>query len=196
MKPNFPITKENQYNLVDIAEIANSLGVDVFALLFGIFTTHELIAKTDEITQSEFGFKTHFWHGFTLDRVGIDVKAIEEQIKHIKSRKWRFAYRQYPQDTKAFSINDHYNHPDKPHGKGLCIVPWFRMQVMPNGDVALCEDTPDYIVGNILDKEPLDIWNNEQFIEFRKYILENKIFPVCSRCSALYEIPHYANASI
>jgi radical SAM protein with 4Fe4S-binding SPASM domain len=68
------------------------------------------------------------------------------------------------------------------------------MQLMPNGDIALCEDTPDYVAGNIFEQEPMEIWNGHRYRKFRKYILENGIFPVCSRCSALYEIPHYLNA--
>jgi MoaA/NifB/PqqE/SkfB family radical SAM enzyme len=190
------ITKENQYHLYDIACIANDLGVDVFAVLFGIFTTHLQIKESDRITSKKFGFASKYWQGFVMDRSDMDIAAISEQIKRIKARKWKFLYRQYPADTTAFNISRHYKEPQLPHGAGKCIVPWFRMQIMPNGDVALCEDTPDYVAGNVLQSDILSIWNGERYRNFRQYILDNGIFPVCARCSALYEIPHFRNTCI
>ena len=190
------ITKENQYKLIEIAEIAHELGVDVFAVLFGIFTTEKQLKSSLQILRHQFNIKSTYWQGFVMDRTGMDIKAIKQQIEEIKRRKWRFIYRQYPADTMAFDIDTHYNKPEYPHGRGFCIVPWFRMQLMPNGDIALCEDTPDYVAGNIFEQEPMEIWNGRRYRKFRKYILEDGIFPVCSRCSALYEIPHYLNALI
>lgn len=187
------ITKENQHCLLDIAEIADDLGVDIWALLFGIFTTESLIKASDAISEADLGFKWKWWQGFVLERSGMDIEAIESQLREIKRRKWRFRYRQYPADTGAFDIGVHYNRPNRAHGGALCVLPWVRMQIMPNGDVALCEDTPDYVAGNILTEDPLQIWNGERYIRFRNHIKEKGVFPVCTRCSALYEIPHYQN---
>ena len=190
------VTKDNQYNLLEMAQIADEIGVDTFALLFGIFSTPGLINRSNEISRKSLGFEWRWWEGFVRDVEGMDVDAIRTQVDKIKSSKWSFRYRQYPADTKSFDISRHYRHPDITHGGPLCVLPWVRMQIMPNGDVALCEDTPDYIAGNILKDDPLKIWNNDKYIKFRKYIKENGIFPVCSRCSAIYEIPHYLNESL
>jgi radical SAM protein with 4Fe4S-binding SPASM domain len=190
------VTPENQYDLIRIAELADGLGVDVLAILFGIFTTEELLGATDRILLREFGIRSRYWPGFVLDRTGMDVPAIRRQIAEIKARRWRFEYRQYPADTRVFDLDVHYHRPEQAHGRGRCIVPWFRMQVMPNGDVALCEDTPDYVAGNIREQNPLEIWNGVRYQRFRQYLLEHGVFPVCTRCSALYEIPHYQNDSL
>jgi len=190
------VTNENQYDLIEIAQIADRLGVDLFALLFGIFTTEELVHRTNVRMKELLGVESTYWPGFVMDRSAMDIDAIRTQVEAIKRRNWRFKYKQYPDDTRVFDIDTHYNRPNEVHGRGLCIVPWFRMQVMPNGDVALCEDTPDYIAGNILEQDPLDIWNGERYQTFRQTILDEGIFPVCARCSALYEIPHYKNDSL
>jgi len=187
------ITKENQYHLLETAKIVNEIGVDIFALLFGIFTTDGLVRASNEISKKALGFEWRSWEGFVLDRLGMDVRAIQDQVNQIKGSKWRFRYRQYPPETRSFNIDAHYNHPERCHGGGLCVLPWVRMEVMPNGDVALCEDTPDYIAGNILENDPLDIWNGQRYVAFRRHIKEKGIFPVCTRCSALYEVPHYVN---
>ncbi len=187
------ITKENQYHLLETAEIADEIGVDVFAVLFGIFNTEAIIEKSNEISRDQLNFEWRSWEGFIRDFKEIDVAAIKTQVDKIKNKRWRFRYRQYPPDTQSFDIARHYQQPYITHGGGLCVLPWVRMQIMPNGDVALCEDTPDYVAGNILKDDPLKIWNNEKYIKFRKFIKEKGIFPACARCSALYEVPHYMN---
>ena len=191
------VTKENQHKILDTAKIADALGVDIFAVLFGIFTTPQLIAATNEIFKNEFDMESRYWQGFMLDRSGMDIAEIERQVEVLKkSKQWHFRYRQYPAQTASFDIQTHYNKPEQTHGGGLCITPWFNMQLMPNGNIALCEDTPDYVAGNILQEEPLSIWNNQRYRLFRKHILEQGIFPVCTRCSALYENAHYLNDTL
>ena len=187
---NTTITKENQHVLFDTALIAEALKADVFSVLFGIFTTEELFARSNEKFRRAFNVDWGYWRGFILDRSGMDIAAIQKQIAAIKKRQWRFVYRQEPQDSDQFDIGRHFNRPDLFHGKGLCILPWSRMHVLPNGDTALCEDFPDYITGNILQQGPLDIWNGERYKKFRQYILDHGVFPVCSRCCGIDEVPY------
>jgi MoaA/NifB/PqqE/SkfB family radical SAM enzyme len=187
------ITLQNQYHLVETAELADELGVDTFALLFGIFMTEPLIAKSNKISREALDFEWNSWKGFVDDRTGMDVQAIQKQLDEIKSRKWKFRFRTYPPMDTAFDVDNHYNHPEKTHGGGLCVLPWVRMEVLPNGDVGLCEDTPDYLAGNVQTQHPLEIWNGLKYKRFRKYLLDQGIFPSCTRCSALYEVPHYLN---
>ena len=60
----------------------------------------------------------------------------------------------------------------------------FRSKIDPNGDVRFCP----YIIksfGNIL-KEPFEeIWNSEEFMKFRKKIINNNMLPSCENCPHL-----------
>lgn len=187
------ITKENQYHLVETARLADELGVDTYALLFGIFMTGPLLAKSNEVSRKALDFEWKSWKGFIDDRTGMDVAAIQEQLDEIRRTPWGFRFRTYPPSDASFDVDTHYNHPERTHGGGLCVLPWVRMEVLANGDVGLCEDTPDYIAGNVLTEHPLAIWNGVKYARFRRHLLDQGIFPSCTRCSALYEVPHYLN---
>lgn len=187
------VTRENQYHLVETARLADELGVDTFALLFGIFMTDALLAKSNEVSRRSLDFEWKSWKGFIDDRSGMDVPAIQEQLDEIRRTRWRFRFRTYPPSDASFDVATHYLHPERTHGGGLCVLPWVRMEVLANGDVGLCEDTPDYLAGNVLAEHPLAIWNGPRYARFRQHLLDEGIFPSCTRCSALYEVPHYLN---
>lgn len=190
------ITRENQHRLVEMARLADALGVDTFALLFGIFTTDAVLARSNEVSRGALGFEWKSWAGFVDDRSGMDVAAIRAQLDEIRRARWRFRLRTYPPMDASFDVGVHYLQPERTHGGGLCVLPWVRMEVLANGDVGLCEDTPDYVAGNVLTEHPLEIWNGPRYARFRRHLLDRGIFPSCTRCSALYEVPHYKNASL
>jgi MoaA/NifB/PqqE/SkfB family radical SAM enzyme len=187
------ITKDNQYHLVETARVADRLGVDTYALLFGIFMTEPLLRKSNEVSKTALDFEWKSWKGFIDDRSDMDVPAIRQQLDEIRRGRWRFRFRTYPPMTRAFDVGTHYKHPERTHGGGLCVLPWVRMEILANGDVGLCEDTPDYVAGNVLTEHPLSIWNGSRYARFRGHLLERGIFPSCTRCSALYEVPHRLN---
>ncbi len=60
------------------------------------------------------------------------------------------------------------------------------MQLMPNGDMAYCEDFPDLVTGNVREQEPLALWNNAASLAWRRRIRTKGIFPAESRCCSYY----------
>jgi len=180
------IHQKNQHLLFELAQLAEELGVDVFAISFPIFTTPELEARTRERFQKELGVEPKYWKGFIADMTGIDCDLIENQLDRIRSTKWRFAYRQFPPATKDFKVSTHFRNPEVIHGHRSCRLPWSLAVILPNGDVSTCWDHPDYIVGNILKQNFIDIWNGERYRRFRQAIRRG-IFPACPRCTALYQ---------
>jgi radical SAM protein with 4Fe4S-binding SPASM domain len=59
------------------------------------------------------------------------------------------------------------------------------LEVNSNGDVSLCRDYHDYVIGNITKDRVEDIWNNDAAIKFRKSISQDGPMPVCRRCCGL-----------
>ncbi len=64
---------------------------------------------------------------------------------------------------------------------------WKHTNIYPNGDVEMCDGL--YPMGNLNDSDFLEIWNNENFREFRKRLKKTKRFPICSACCRYY---HYS----
>ena len=59
------------------------------------------------------------------------------------------------------------------------------MEIDSNGDVSLCRDYHDYIIGNIRRDSVAEMWNNEKAVRFRKSISTEGLMPVCRRCCGL-----------
>jgi radical SAM protein with 4Fe4S-binding SPASM domain len=68
-----------------------------------------------------------------------------------------------------------------------CLYPWARVIISPYGEVFPCVNLSmiDYKLGNIKEKSLKEIWNSKEFIEFRRKIKKNKLFPMCSKCCVI-----------
>jgi radical SAM protein with 4Fe4S-binding SPASM domain len=180
------LVKENQAHIWETSEIAWNLGVEYFSLRYPIFTTPELVEASNRIFEAEFGRPMKSCAGFISDMSQMEIELIAEQVKKVQE-KWKYRYRPIPFGDD-FDIARHFLNPGEAHGSGRCFIPWTRVQVMPNGDVVLCEDFPDLTVGNITAQQLLSIWNGPLYQKFRKMITTHGILPICARCCGLYEI--------
>ncbi len=89
-------------------------------------------------------------------------------------------------NIKDKDIAKYYLNSSEMFGYAKCVAPFIMVDIMPNGDVTTCRDFIDIKVGNITEKPLLDIWNGEEFVKFRKLLIENKgLLPQCSRCCGL-----------
>lgn len=184
------ITDENQDKLIDTAKFAEELGVDVFGILPGMFTSKKLQEDTEQIFNKTFSRERGFndyWKGFIMDRSKINSNIVDEQLKTIISRKWKFKLKlSRPLGLKEFDSSKYFHHPELPVGKPLCAEAWIISQLNPNGDIISCGNTP-VIMGNIKKDMFMDIWNGNYYREFRAFT-KKQLFPSCHRCSALFKL--------
>jgi radical SAM protein with 4Fe4S-binding SPASM domain len=184
----FTLTHENQHYIYETAKIAHDLGVDAFLIQFGIFTTEELGRISSGIIKTEFGYKSTSWKGYISDKSLIDISTIKEQVN--KTRIFLGdRYNQLPHFH--FDISEYFNCPEKVLGNKKCFVGWLSAHVMPNGNVATCDEFPDIVAGNILENDFQDIWQNQIYAAFRRIIKKRGTLPFCSRCCSLYECDIY-----
>jgi hypothetical protein len=83
-------------------------------------------------------------------------------------------------------LEHYYRNPEEPLRRRRCITPWLNMQVMPNGEIAFCEDFPDLVVGNVRDNDPLALWNAPASRAWRRRIRTKGIFRAETRCCSYY----------
>ena len=183
----FTVTSQNYKYALETYGIAKQLGVDVFRLQLGIFTTEPLERISSQMYQDVFGIRPSYWKGFIRDVSEINPAVIKEQLKAIQedvSRNKKILFRQIP--SCSFDIHDYFFAPGKSLLNDRCTVPWKYLQVLPNGDIVLCMDFADLIGGNIRVDDWRNAWNGEKFKKFRNHILENGTFPSCSRCCTYF----------
>jgi len=180
---NMTLTETNQPYIMETAEVAARLGIDYFAVTLGIFTTPDLAKESSDQFREEFGVEPHFYSGFVRDMSKMDPQLIDTQIRKVK-RIWRSRYKQYPPIDCSFA--EYFGQPAKPLVTSPCLVPWMTMQLMPNGDMAYCEDFPDLVTGNVRQQHPLALWNNSASLAWRRRIRTKGIFRAETRCCSYY----------
>lgn len=60
----------------------------------------------------------------------------------------------------------------------------FLGRINAQGEVIFCPFIKKPF-GNLLEQSFEEIWNNEEFKQFRKKLVKNNLAPVCSRCCRL-----------
>ena len=180
------LTEANQGEIRNLYEEAKRLGVDVFHVQFGIFSTRSLIATSEARFRHAFAAESRFFRGFERDVSRMQASAIQEQLAWIQrdvDRHGALLFRQTPADP--CDIDDYFHQPQRFLTRPQCAVPWKYMQVMPNGDVAFCMDFPDFIAGNVRSEDWVSIWNGSRARKFRDELMAGGPFAACSRCCTL-----------
>ena len=78
-----------------------------------------------------------------------------------------------------FSVN-------RPHLVKHCRTAWERITVEANGDVIVCPDNSDTIIGNVRHESIHSIWNSEKVQRVRSYLTKNLEYPACRFCTYAY----------
>jgi radical SAM protein with 4Fe4S-binding SPASM domain len=183
------VTVENAEHALETAEIVDGLGVDYFALQLGMFTTPELLERTELRFRETFGATPRLWRGFLRDTSRIDPQSLANQEKVIRGRSRTFKFKRYPKlGVKGFDHASYFKSPESVFGEKVCHVPWKRAVIMPNGDVVGCPLFPEAKMGNVREQKFTEIWNGRGMRTFRRSLSEDGLFPSCGRCCDLYEL--------
>lgn len=179
---NCTMSQLNLNDCYDLVRIAQELQVDInFSQLW--FMTDDMIDRHNGL----FGGELHVKHQDVnyLDPAKIDVRYMADILEEI-------------QDTKGVrvtispifnrdEIHTYYNEPSVFIKGKKCLSPWKTGTILCDGTVIFCLNNIDYKVGNIEEESFFAIWNNDKSRWFRKRLLQNKIFPVCSRCCSIFK---------
>lgn len=179
------VSVDNAPWLDKIFEVGEQLGIDCMIVYYSWFTTEAIGRAHTHVFEKKLGVTPTKWQGYLFDH-NVDTTALNESLKRIQSRKWKFQHLFIPNLHKEEDIAKYYKDPGNFFGYGPCISPWFVTEIMPNGDVAPCRDYPDYITGNLMDQSIFDIWNGDRYKKFRLALKDSGgTFPICSRCCGL-----------
>ncbi len=190
VKPQFfmiaTISKTNESMLVETVREAEKLNPDGMVIYYSWFTREWIGEKHTKIFQEKLGVTPFAWKGYVRDTTNMDINKVAEQVRAIKSGKFKMPILFVP-DLKTDEIKKYYYEPENFFGYENCVTPWFELDIMPNGDVVTCRDFPDYVAGNIKEQSILDIFNGERHRRFRQALrsCKNGVFPICSRCCGL-----------
>lgn len=174
---NTTVAHESLEALDQIVDVAQELGVDAIGLNHLMYATPEEVAETVKLIGAP---DASVIATFVTPDPGLNVARVKEQVGALK-RKCRERNVLFDYRPKVHQpLMDAYYTPGTPL-EGRCLYPFLHARVSFSGKVYFCP----FIrveVGDLTKQSLEEVWNGETFVEMRRRLLENGLFPVCRRC--------------
>jgi len=181
------IFETNCLYLDKIVDVAEDLLASSITFHHLIFLNQQTYTNHNEIFTRQFNVTCLDWRGFVRETLpDIDVEQLLSNINNLKKRDSQTLIHFYPNLTDA-EIRKYYTdfHFKPTSYKHRCISPWMVAYIFPDGTVRPCQSL-NYVAGNVKEDSFRNIWNNQKYLRFRRVTKENKLYPVCYRCTELY----------
>jgi MoaA/NifB/PqqE/SkfB family radical SAM enzyme len=174
---NTTVAHESLDALDQMVDVAEELGVDAIGLNHLMFSTPQEVAETVRLIGAG---DASAIATFVTDDPGLDIDVVREKVAALeekcRERNVLFDFRPkvHPQ------LIDNYYTPGA-RLEGRCLYPFLHARVSFSGKVYFCP----FIrveVGDLAESSLEEIWNGERYVDMRRRLVENGIFPVCRRC--------------
>ena len=168
------ITDINHMDLEKSFILAEELGVD-------FLNFNHLWMHTDQMILDQQNYPDLPPSGRVLWEVStqeIDSKRVFDAILSIRKRKHRILVNAYPELNRE-ETRIYYQQPERLVKVSNSRCAWQTMKIFPDGEVGICRE---YHAGNVQDQPLREIWNNQRYRKFRRFLSERGICPICSRC--------------
>ncbi len=184
-----PITVVSNTNYMHLADI-HSLVLDKTQLhpyYYGWFITEERARLHEKVFERRFGYKPKNHRGYLKSCFNdVDPKVTAKQVKEtIRISKGKASVPQFLPDLYSESdIRRYYTDHTWNCGYSECKSIYHVAEISPDGRITPCRDYQDYTCGNINESSFYEIWNGENFKNFRRK-MKMGLMPVCTRCCGL-----------
>ncbi len=174
---NTTVAHESLDALDQMVDVAGELGVDAIGLNHLMFSTPAEVAETARLIGAADGSAIAT---FVTDDPGLDIEIVKRKVAALEAKcrerniLFDFRPKVHPQ-----LIDNYYSPGAKLEGR--CLYPFLHARVSFSGKVYFCP----FIrveVGDLAESSLEAIWNGERYVEMRRRLVENGIFPVCRRC--------------
>lgn len=189
---NTVILEENLDHIEATIDIVRGLGLPTLNLTFEEVYTPKEIRTTREILVRDLGWQeggfeisTHERDGFpyTLDR----LKARLRDVRRYAESKGVFV--NFTPYTWEENLEEYYAGTGHKKLQLICpklLEPTARIDHL--GNVLFC-GVLRKTWGNLLERSFEDIWNDQQFRDFRRRLLDGNMLPICRRCCKVDSLP-------
>jgi MoaA/NifB/PqqE/SkfB family radical SAM enzyme len=174
---NTTVAQQSLDTLDQIVDVAGELGVDAIGLNHLMYATKaerdetlRLIGETDPAIVST----------FITEDPGVSPAQVKTRVGALaaKCREKGVLFDYRPKVHTP--IVDAYYTPGTPLA-GRCLYPFLQARVSFSGKVFFCP----FIrveVGDLTESTLEEVWNSPRYVDMRKRLLDNQLFPVCRRC--------------
>lgn len=174
---NTTVAHESLEALDQMVDVAEELGVDAIGLNHLMFSTPEEVAETVRLIGAT---DASVISTFVTPDPGLDVARVKEKVAALQEKCRRrnilfdFRPKVHPQ------LMDNYYTPGAKL-EGRCLYPFLHARISFSGKVYFCP----FIrveVGDLTKSSLEEVWNNDRYVDMRRRLVEEGLFPVCRRC--------------
>jgi len=183
---NTVINKDTYRVLEETVSLVKDLGVEGLNFVYGWNISARMGAHYEKVCEKLFGIRAASWKGFEKCDIDMDLRELADIVAKIRGRGEDGLRVTFLPDISPGAIPGFYAGTLASLAKRKCYSLWHRVDVRHNGDVILCSDFPDYVLGNVKEASLNAIWNNERARDFRRKVRGMGLLPICSRCCNLY----------
>jgi MoaA/NifB/PqqE/SkfB family radical SAM enzyme len=174
---NTTVAHESLEALDRMVDVAEELGVDAIGLNHLMFSTPEEVAETVRILglPDASAIAT-----FVTPDPGLDLNRVREQVAALEAKcRTRNVLFDFRPKVHPPLMENYYTPGAKLEGR--CLYPFLHARVSFSGKVYFCP----FIrveVGDLTTSSLEEVWNSDRYVEMRRSLVEEGIFPVCRRC--------------
>jgi MoaA/NifB/PqqE/SkfB family radical SAM enzyme len=174
---NTTVAHESLEALDQMVDVAEELGVDAIGLNHLMYSTPEEVAETVRLIGTG---DASIIATFVTPDPGLDVARVREKVSALeeKCRRRNILFDFRPK-VHAPLMENYYTPGAKLEGR--CLYPFLHARVSFSGKVYFCP----FIrveVGDLTQSSLEEIWNGARYVDLRRRLVQNGIFPVCRRC--------------
>jgi MoaA/NifB/PqqE/SkfB family radical SAM enzyme len=174
---NTTVAAQSLDTLEQMVEVAEALGVDHIGLNHLMYAT---AAERDETLRLIGETDPKIISTYITEDPGVDPARVREQVGRLQAACARkgvlFDYRPKVHPP----LVDPYYTPGTPLA-GRCLYPFMHARVSFSGKMFFCPFIRVEI-GDLTKQTLAEVWNSPRYVELRKTLLEEELFPVCRRC--------------
>jgi MoaA/NifB/PqqE/SkfB family radical SAM enzyme len=174
---NTTVAHETLEVLDQMVDVAESLGVDAIGLNHLMFSTPEEVDQTIKLLGVS---DPKVIATYVTSDPGLDRSRVRTQIEALAAKCRAKGIRFDMRPKVRSGILDDYYTPGTPLA-GRCLYPFLYARVSFSGKAYFCP----FIrleVGDLTNQSLEEVWTSPRYVELRRKLVEEKLFPVCRRC--------------
>lgn len=180
----------NQKNVDNIEKLLTTIEenptIDMSIIQFGWFTTPEVGEKYAKRMRNDFNLEANSWQGFLNNFLHDYAYKIQNLIAKIRANKNYHKPILFFPDIKTKDVATYYLDHNNNLNYKKCGALEREIDIRHNGEVVICADFPDYIIGSVNQETIKEIWRGEKLKNFRDNIKNKGLFSICNRCCGLF----------
>lgn len=179
--------------MYDFMEWAEERGVNTVYFQFPWYISPSVAEEMDALYAEQFDWLGLLetggrgtWHSYSYRLSDEMIAVAQDSMRRLSERVWTSRVRYQPQVTTDEAPEFLRGATGTAQKRHRCLAVSNRMEVHADGKVSSCKFFPEFVIGDLTDQRPEEVWQGDAFRRVRSTLQQTSLMPVCSKCILLY----------